>query len=85
MTCEQLVRYLSEYIDRGLDERLRVEAEEHLATCENCSVVLDTTRWTITLFRESGQVEIPAGGRRRLMERLSAALRGPEPGTSKPM
>jgi len=44
MKCEDLLQYLSDYIDQELDEELTAEAQEHLATCHNCRVVLDTTQ-----------------------------------------
>ena len=78
MTCEELLQYLSDYIDNHLDEELTVAAREHLATCENCRVVLDTTQQTIFLFREQGRRTIPAGRRQRLFNQLQAAFTGRE-------
>jgi anti-sigma factor RsiW len=68
------LQYLSDYIDQNLDEALTAAAQEHLATCPNCRVVLDTTQQTIFLFREQGQRTIPAGRRQRLFERLQEAF-----------
>lgn len=70
MECKDLVQYLSDYIDHNLDEALTQEAQEHLATCENCRVVLDTTQQTIFLYREQGKREIPAIRRKRLFDQL---------------
>jgi anti-sigma factor RsiW len=74
VNCEELIRYLSDYIDQGLDEKLRAEAEEHLAACHNCHVVLDTTRKTITLYRAAGRREIPADRRQHLFRQLQEAM-----------
>lgn len=74
MTCEQLLQYLSDYIDQNLDEELTAAAQEHLATCQNCRVVLDTTQQTIFLFREQGKQTIPAGRRQKLFSQLQAAF-----------
>ena len=74
MKCEELVRYLSEYIDQNLDDELTQEAQAHLATCENCRVVLDTTQQTIFLFREQGKRTIPAQRRQRLFAQLQDAF-----------
>ena len=74
MKCEQLVQYLSDYIDQNLDEELVAEAQEHLATCHNCQVVLDTTQQTIFLFREQGKRTIPAQRRQRLFNQLQEAF-----------
>lgn len=74
MKCEQLVQYLSDYIDQNLDEELVAEAQEHLATCHNCRVVLNTTQQTIFLFREQGKRTIPAQRRQRLFNQLQEAF-----------
>lgn len=74
MTCEELLTYLSEYIDQNLDEELRADAQEHLATCPNCRVVLDTTRQMIFLYRQTGRQSIPAERRGKLLDRLQAAF-----------
>lgn len=74
MKCEELLQYLSDYIDQNLDEELTAEAQEHLATCHNCKVVLDTTQQTIFLFREQGQRTIPAKRRQKLFDQLQQAF-----------
>ena len=74
MKCEELLKYLSDYIDRDLDEELTVDAQDHLATCRNCRVVLDTTQQTIFLFREQGKRTIPAARRQRLFDQLQDAF-----------
>ena len=74
MTCEELLQYLSDYIDQDLDEELTTAAQEHLATCHNCRVVLDTTQQTIFLFREQGKRTIPAARRQRLFDQLQDAF-----------
>lgn len=74
MNCEDVVRYLSDYIDRGLSEELEAEARAHLVTCRNCHVVLDTTEKTITLFRQCEVRVIPAERRQALFQELQRAF-----------
>ncbi len=75
MNCEALVQYLSDYIDGDLDQELTQEAREHIATCRNCHVVLDSTQRTILLFRQQGRsIHIPAERQRVLYGRLADAL-----------
>ena len=82
MKCEELVQYLSDYIDQNLDEELTAAAQEHLATCHDCRVVLDTTQQTIFLFKEQNQRTIPAVRRQRLFRQLQDAfLQPPVPNT----
>ncbi len=74
MTCEELVSYLSAYLDQELDEDLTAAAQEHLATCPNCRVVLHTTRRVIQLGQAQYQVAFPASRRARLYTRLRQAF-----------
>lgn len=74
MKCEELLVYLSDYIDRDLKEELAEEARAHLATCHNCHVVLDSTEQMIVLVRESGPQQIPAARRTALFGRLQQAF-----------
>ena len=74
ITCEDLLQYLSDYIDNDLDDELTAVAQHHLASCHNCRVVLDSTQQTIFLFREQGKRTIPAERRQRLFGQLQAAF-----------
>ena len=74
MKCEDLLQYLSDYIDQDLDEALTAEAQEHLSTCQNCHIVLDTTQRTISLFREHSKQTIPADRKRPLFDKLQQAF-----------
>jgi hypothetical protein len=66
LRCEDLLAYLSDYIDRELDEDLMAAAQVHLASCVNCKVVLDTTQKAIVLHRVRGVRTVPAAARARL-------------------
>lgn len=74
MTCEELVSYLSAYLDQELDEDLTAAAQQHLATCSNCRVVLHTTRRIIQLGQAQHQVGLPPARRDRLLTRLRLAF-----------
>lgn len=75
LTCEDLVRYLSDYINGDLDETLSVAAHHHLATCQNCRVVLDSTQQMILLFREQGQsIKIAESRKASLYDQIAAAF-----------
>ncbi|MCA9990919.1 MAG: zf-HC2 domain-containing protein [Anaerolineales bacterium] len=76
MDCEALLAYLSAYLDNELDGPLVAAAQAHLATCQNCRVVLDSTKQVIMLYRALEQVVIPAGRRQRLFDELQAAFQG---------
>ena len=69
--CQELLGSLSEYIDGELPANLCAEIEKHLEGCDNCRVVLNTTKRTIDLVRIAPEEEaIPADVRERLFLRL---------------
>jgi predicted anti-sigma-YlaC factor YlaD len=74
MDCEGLIRYLSDYIDHDLDDELAEEAREHLRTCKNCRVVLDSTQQMILLYRQRGKRRIPAARQRALYDQIAQAF-----------
>jgi anti-sigma factor (TIGR02949 family) len=70
--CERLLGSLSEYIDGELSPDLCEEIEKHLEGCENCRVVLNTTRRTIDLVHAPAEKpELPHAVRERLFKRLN--------------
>lgn len=75
MTCEEVVRRLSDYIDGALEGPVLVEVEHHVASCHDCHVVLDTTECTILLARTARTTALPEDRRRILLEKLEAACR----------
>jgi anti-sigma factor (TIGR02949 family) len=70
--CANLLGSLSEYIDGELSPELCQEIEKHLAGCENCRVVLNTTKRTIDLVHAPiEKPDLPDDVRERLFKRLN--------------
>ncbi len=69
--CDALLSSLSSYIDGDLAPELCREIEKHLEGCDNCRVVLNTTRRTIDLVRDGQSQPLPDDVRDRLFKRLS--------------
>ena len=74
MRCEELLAYLSDYIDGDMSGELSAAAQEHLATCANCRVVLNTTQKAIFLVNSYNTRVIPAERRQSLWSQLEKAL-----------
>jgi anti-sigma factor (TIGR02949 family) len=70
--CKAMLGSLSEYIDGELPPELCHEIEQHLAGCDNCRIVLNTTKRTIDLVQmPAEQDEVPDDVRERLFKRLN--------------
>ena len=66
MKCSEFLHELTSYLDGVLDEKTKVELENHLSWCHNCYVVCDTTKKTIEIYRDSQLYELPEDLRSRL-------------------
>ncbi|MGZ9234581.1 MAG: anti-sigma factor family protein [Anaerolineales bacterium] len=72
LSCEELLGSLSAYIDGDLAPGLCQELEKHLEGCDNCRVVLNTTKRTIELVRlPDEKSDLPDDVRERLFKRLN--------------
>ena len=77
MNCRGVIRELSNYLDGELDLNARAELERHLEHCDDCRLVVDTTRKTIRIFCNSEPVPLPADVSQRLHAALAERLRRP--------
>jgi len=70
--CKELLGSLSAYIDGDLSPALCEELEKHLAGCNDCQVVLNTTKRTIDLVHTPiEKPDLPEDVRERLFKRLN--------------
>jgi anti-sigma factor (TIGR02949 family) len=66
VTCKQVIRRLSEFLDGELSEELAESLQRHLEHCEDCRLVVDTTRKTIDIYCNTDPLPLPEGVRARL-------------------
>ena len=68
--CRHLLGALSEYLDGHASDQLCAEIEQHMASCEDCRIVVDTLGKTVLLYRDLPQPALSAGARERLYRSL---------------
>lgn len=68
--CRELLGDLSLYIDGEAEQALCDEIETHMAECENCRIMVDTLRKTVTLYRAVPAEPLPDDVEKRLYKRL---------------
>ena len=76
ISCEEVWRELSRYIDRDLDRDLATRMQEHFRRCAHCTAILEGTQNVIRLIADGRSFALPAGFSDRLRQRLSGAKAG---------
>jgi anti-sigma factor RsiW len=79
LSCRHVWEHISEYIDNTLDPQVRAEVERHLAHCEICSAIIDSTRNIIILMADERVFELPLDFSKRLHARLDEVLKYEDP------
>jgi predicted anti-sigma-YlaC factor YlaD len=75
VNCRSIVKELSNYLDEALDTTLKDSIEMHLEHCDDCRVVVDTTKKTIQIYCNSEPAPLPEDTKMRLREALLQRLR----------
>jgi hypothetical protein len=70
ISCREVWREVSNYIDNAVDPELRLRMEEHFKGCEHCSAILDGARNVVQLVGDGQVFDLPKGFSERLKKRL---------------
>ena len=70
ISCLEVIRELSNYLDEDVKPELRADLEAHLPRCAHCTAIYDGLRNTITLIGDGRSFPLPSGFSRRLRDRL---------------
>lgn len=68
--CGEWLGELSDYLDGEASAELCALIETHMRGCDNCKVMVDTLRKTVTLYHTTPQPEFSAEARARLFRVL---------------
>jgi len=69
--CSEIAQQLSDYIDGELDQELCAELEKHLAGCNNCRLMVDNLRLTVTLCKDGSCDDLPEALQQKLNDKLA--------------
>jgi Putative zinc-finger len=78
ISCIEVWREISNYIDDTIDAELRTRMEHHFKNCKHCTAILEGTSNTVRLVADDAAFDLPGGFSERLFRRLS-----PPPPSSK--
>jgi anti-sigma factor (TIGR02949 family) len=74
LTCRKVIQQLSEFLDGELEPGLAEQLSRHLEHCEDCKLVVDTTRKTIEIYCNTEPMDLPPAVRGRLERALAERL-----------
>jgi anti-sigma factor RsiW len=76
VSCEQVWREISNYLEGEVDTGLRAAMEDHLRGCKHCTAVVDGTRNVVQLYGDERLFEVRLGFSHRLHRRLEENMPG---------
>jgi len=71
MKCRELLKHLSDYLDRDLDPAIRRRIESHVKDCKPCVAFISTLKKTVGVLNRLPRAALPSDLRSRLRQRLS--------------
>jgi len=70
ISCLEVWREISNYIDREIDADLRARMEAHFKVCAHCKAIYDGTKNVVALVGDGVEYQMPEGFSQRLYEKI---------------
>lgn len=70
LSCEEVRREISNYLDDDVAPHLRRLLDAHLEQCRRCAVLLDSTHNVLILLADERRFELPIGFSNRVRHML---------------
>ena len=75
ITCDEFMAELGNYLERDVALEVRRQLESHLAHCQTCQVVYDSTLKTIKIVTDSGSFDLPDANALPIRDKIMARIR----------
>jgi hypothetical protein len=83
ISCQDFITELGNLLDDDVAAEVRESLQAHLAHCQSCQVLYDSTRKTLRIVTESGSFEYPEPVAEplvmKIMDRIKGGCEVPEP------
>jgi hypothetical protein len=73
LTCAEVLRELSNYMDDDVTAELRRRINAHVSNCAGCKAIYDGVRNVIVLVGSDETISLPEGFSQRLRQKLANA------------
>lgn len=74
LTCKDVWREASNYIDNTISPEMRRTLELHLSQCQHCCAIIDSLHNVVVLVADGRIFSLPSGFSKRLQSRLRKEL-----------
>jgi hypothetical protein len=75
ISCVEVWREISNYIDDAIEPELRFRMEAHFKVCKHCSAILDGTKNVVKLVADGAEYEVPQSFSKKLYTKLNERLK----------
>ena len=76
ISCQDFIAELGNLLEDDVAIEVREQLEAHLAHCNTCQVIYDSTRKTLRIVTESGSFEYPEQIAEPVISRIMDRIRG---------
>jgi len=76
ISCQDFITELGNLLDDDVAVEVRESLQEHLAHCQTCQVLYDSTRKTLHIVTESGSFEYPDPIAEPLVTKIMDRIKG---------
>ncbi len=84
ISCQDFIAELGNLLDDDVASEIREQLQAHLAHCNTCQVLYDSTRKTLRIVTESGSFEYPEPIAELLVSKVMDRIRAGSETVSKP-
>jgi hypothetical protein len=78
ITCADFMTEIGNYLEGDVADEVRHQLEQHLAHCQTCTVLVDSSRKTLKIVTDTGTFDLPESTFRPIAERIMARIRSGE-------
>src|SRR5262249_62003180 len=75
ISCTDFIAEMGDYLDGAVAAELRQHLESHLAHCQTCQVIYDSTRKTLQVVTESGSFDLPDAAVKPIADKIMTRIR----------
>jgi predicted anti-sigma-YlaC factor YlaD len=75
ITCSDFMAEIGNYLDGEVAAEVRAQLEYHLAHCQTCTVLIDSTKKTLRIVTNTGSFDLPEMTFKPIAESVLARIR----------